>query len=114
MLFYRLIYFILILTASFVGFSQSYSGQVPQLKRYTPSEIIDPDYGIIRYNKLVPMMGGDSIRYTKDGYNAQGWQEDFYVSGKLVHKGFYADGFIKVFKNKLFFFSNIYIFFVLN
>ena len=99
MLFYRLIYFILILTASFVGFSQSYSGQVPQLKRYTPSEIIDPDYGIIRYNKLVPMMGGDSIRYTKDGYNAQGWQEDFYVSGKLVHKGFYADGFIKVFKN---------------
>ncbi|MCD6018973.1 MAG: hypothetical protein K0S53_2094 [Bacteroidetes bacterium] len=44
-------------------------------------------------------MGGDSIRYTKDGYNAQGWQEDFYVSGKLLHKGFYADGFIKVFKN---------------
>ncbi len=39
------------------------------------------------------------MRYTKDGYNAQGWQEDFYVSGKLLHKGFYADGFIKVFKN---------------
>ncbi len=99
MCFYRQIYFIFILTVSFTGFSQSYLKQVPQLKRYTPAEIIDPDYGIIRYNKLVPMMGGDSIRYTKDGYNAQGWQEDFYVSGKLVHKGFYADGFIKVFKN---------------
>lgn len=99
MVFSRLTYFILLLTTSFFSFSQSFSSQVPQLKKYKPSEIIDPDYGIIRYNKLVPMMGGDSMRYTKDGYNAQGWQEDYYESGKLLHKGFYADGFIKVFKN---------------
>lgn len=79
--------------------AQKFSDQVPQIKRYTPAEIIDPDYGIIRYNKLVPSIGGDSIRYTKDGYNAQGWQEDFYVSGKLLHKGFYADGQIKIFRN---------------
>ena len=98
--FYRLIYFIIIiLLTSTASFSQSYSKQVPQLKRYTPAEIIDPEYGIIRFNKLVPMMGGDSLRYTKDGYNAQSWQEDFYVSGKLLHKGFYLDGAIKVFKN---------------
>lgn len=97
--FYRLTYFILVLVASNVAFSQSFTSQVAQLKRYTPAEIIDPDYGIIRYNKLVPMMGGDSLRYTKDGYNAQNWQEDFYVSGKLLHKGFYQDGLIKVFKN---------------
>lgn len=98
--FYRLIYFIIIiLLTSTASFSQSYTKQVPQLKRYTPAEIIDPEYGIIRFNKLVPMMGGDSLRYTKDGYNAQSWQEDFYVSGKLLHKGFYLDGAIKVFKN---------------
>ena len=97
--FSRLTYFFLLSTISFFGYSQTFSSQVPQLKRYTPEEIIDADYGIIRFNKLVPMMGGDSIRYTKDGYNAQGWQEDYYVSGKLLHKGFYADGFIKVFKN---------------
>ena len=97
--FYRLIYFIVILIISISGFSQSFTSQVPQLKRYTPAEIVDPDYGIIRYNKLVPTIGGDSLRYTKDGYNAQGWQEDFYVSGKTLHKGFYVDGFIKVFKN---------------
>jgi antitoxin component YwqK of YwqJK toxin-antitoxin module len=81
------------------SFAQKFSDQVPQIKRYTPAEITDPDYGIIRYNKLVPSMSGDSIRYTKDGYNAQGWQEDFYVSGKLLHKGFYQDGQIKIFKN---------------
>jgi antitoxin component YwqK of YwqJK toxin-antitoxin module len=97
--FYRLTYFFFLSTISYIGYSQTFSSQVPQLKKYTPAEIIDPDYGIIRYNKLVPMMGGDSLRYTKDGYNAQGWQEDYYVSGKLLHKGFYADGFIKVFKN---------------
>lgn len=81
------------------AFSQRFSDQVPQIKRYTPSEIIDPNYGIIRYNKMVLDIGGDSIRYTKDGYNSQGWQEDYYTSGKLLHKGFYVDGFIKVFKN---------------
>jgi antitoxin component YwqK of YwqJK toxin-antitoxin module len=79
--------------------AQKFSDQVPQMKRYTVAEIVDPEYGIIRYNKLVPGEGGDSIRYTKDGYNAQGWQEDYYVSGKLLHKGFYVDGQIKIYKN---------------
>ena len=99
MYFCRLAITFFALTVSHSAFSQRFSEQVPQLKRYTPAEIIDPDYGIIRFNKLVPGMGGDSLRYTKDGYNAQGWQEDFYVSGKLLHKGFYVDGFIKIFKN---------------
>lgn len=87
-----------LLVASY-GFSQKFSDQVPQLKRYTPEEIIDPDYGIIKYNKMVKAIGGDSMRYTKDGYNADGWMEDFYVSGKILHKGFYEEGLIKVFKN---------------
>ncbi len=95
----RLISVLVGLIMSFSGFSQRFSNQVPQIKRYTPAEITDPDYGIIRYNKMVADIGGDSIRYTKDGYNSQGWQEDYYMSGKLLHKGFYADGFIKVFKN---------------
>ncbi len=99
MTFCKHIYTILVVITTIYGYAQSFSSQVPQVKKYTPEEIIDPDYGIIRYNKLVPMIGGDSMRYTKDGYNAQGWQEDFYVSGKLLHKGFYADGYIKVFKN---------------
>lgn len=97
--FQRLAYFIILLSITQTVFSQSFTSQVAQLKRYTPAEIIDPDFGIIRYNKLVPMMGGDSLRYTKDGYNSQSWQEDFYVSGKLLHKGFYLDGAIKIFKN---------------
>ncbi len=91
--------FIVLVTTTPLLMAQRYSDQVPQLKRYAPADIIDADYGIIRFNKLSPAMGGDSLRYTKDGYNAQGWQEDFYVSGKILHKGFYQDGFIKIFKN---------------
>lgn len=93
------IIFSVICLSGLTATAQRFSDQVPQLKRYTPAEITDPDYGIIRYNKMVAAIGGDSIRYTKDGYNAQGWQEDYYVSGKLLHKGFYVDGLIKIFKN---------------
>lgn len=90
---------VICVTSSNNLWSQRYMNQVPQVKRYTAAEIIDPDFGIFVYNKLVAIIGGDSLRYTKDGYNAQGWQEDFYVSGKTLHKGYYVDGSIKVFKN---------------
>ncbi len=70
-----------------------------ELYRPTQDEVVDAEYGIIIYNKLVPCMGGDSVRYNKVGYNAQSWQEDYYASGKLLHRGFYIDGQIKVFKN---------------
>lgn len=97
--FNRLIFVISLIVATYCSYAQRFSDQVPQLKRYTTKEVTDVDYGIVMYNKMVVSIGGDSIRYTKDGYNAQGWQEDFYVSGKLLHKGFYVDGYIKIFKN---------------
>ena len=93
------IFIFILLISFFNGICQRFSNQVPQLKRYTPQEITDPDYGIIIYNKMCAIIGGDSIRYTKDGYNVQGWMEDYYISGKTLHKGFYVDGFIKIFKN---------------
>ena len=95
----KTIFFLLLVFASGEVFPQRFANQVPQVKRYTPSEVLDPDYGIVIFNKMVLDIGGDSLRYTKDGYNAQGWQEDYYVSGKILHKGYYVDGSIKVFKN---------------
>lgn len=99
MTFYKTIIFLSVVFVSSNLFSQQYAKQVPLNKRFTPAEIIDPDYGIIIFNKMVQTIGGDSLRYTKDGYNAQGWQEDYYASGKILHKGYYVDGFIKIFKN---------------
>lgn len=85
--------------SSFIGLAQRFADQVPGIKRYTVEEAFDPTLGIKMYNKLVPSLGGDSIRYNNAGYNLQGWQEDYYMNGKLLHKGFYVDGQIKVFKN---------------
>jgi antitoxin component YwqK of YwqJK toxin-antitoxin module len=96
----RLVVFIITLSlSSMLGFGQRFADQVPGIKRYTVDEAFDPSLGIKMYNKLVPSIGGDSIRYNNAGYNLQGWQEDYYMNGKLLHKGFYVDGQIKVFKN---------------
>ena len=96
----RLQFLIIVLSLnSLVGLAQRFADQVPGLKRYTVAEAFDPEKGIKMYNKLVPSLGGDSIRYNNAGYNLQGWQEDYYTNGNLLHKGFYVDGQIKVFKN---------------
>lgn len=96
----RLVVLIFIFSLTFlVGQAQRFADQVPGIKRYTSEEVFDPEHGIKMYNKLVPSLGGDSIRYNNAGYNLQGWKEDYYMNGKLLHKGFYVDGQIKVFKN---------------
>jgi antitoxin component YwqK of YwqJK toxin-antitoxin module len=79
--------------------AQDYSSQIPLMKKYTPAEAVDSTYGITMYEKLTPLMGGDSVRYDKKGYNIQGWWDDYYVSGKLLHKGFYVDGQLRAYKN---------------
>jgi len=79
--------------------AQTYADQVPQLRKYKSSEVVDSAYGITLFDKMAPSLGGDSIRYDKKGYSAQGWQEDYYTSGKLLHKGFYVDGELRAFKN---------------
>ena len=78
---------------------QDFSSQVTGLRKYSPSEAIDPDYGIVIYDKLIFAIGGDSLRYNAKGYNIQGWKEDYYTDGSLLHKGYYEDGQLKVFKN---------------
>ncbi|PCJ83773.1 MAG: hypothetical protein COA57_10585 [Flavobacteriales bacterium] len=86
----------------FAGFAakaqQDLSGQIPKAKRYTPFEVIDQRYGIIMYEKLNKRLGGDSVRNCR-GYSCSGWIEDYYVNGKLLHRGYYVDGQLKIYKN---------------
>src|SRR3989344_1999054 len=65
---------------------------------YEPEQVIDPIYGINRYEKLNLFLGGDSIRNCT-GYACTGWVSDFYTNDQLLHKGFYADGKLKMYKN---------------
>ena len=78
-------------------------GQVPEEKKYSAAQVLDPDYGIKMYEKLNFQIGGDSVRNDKRGYAAQGWIQDLYESGAILHKGYYEDGHLKIYKN---FFEN--------
>ncbi len=74
-------------------------GQIPEPTKYKASKVLDPDYGIMMYEKLNFGIGGDSVRNDKKGYACQGWYEDVYESGALLHKGYYEDGHLKNYKN---------------
>jgi len=64
---------------------------------YTP-EILDSVDGLMLYEPLNMILWGDSTRIEK-GYAVSGWISDYYNDGKLLHKGYYIDGQLKVYKN---------------
>jgi len=74
-------------------------GQVAEQKRYEASKVIDSTYGIMMYEKLNFQTGGDSVRNDKKGYAYQGWISDLYMNGNVLHKGFYEEGHLKMYKN---------------
>lgn len=83
--------------------AQRFSDQLPPVKRYDTEEVLDSSGSIRIYDRLIGSIGGDSVRYNRDGYSLVGWCEDFYKSGKLLHRGFYKDGQLISFRN---FFEN--------
>ena len=62
------------------------------------SDIIDPIYGITIYEPLNLYLHSDSTRM-EEGYAVNGWKEDHYSTGELLHKGYYIEGQLKVYKN---------------
>lgn len=78
---------------------QIIKGDMKMSIKYVETKILDPDYGIQMYEKLNFTLGGDSVRNTSKGYACQGWVEDFYTSGQMLHRGFYVDGQLKIYKN---------------
>lgn len=68
-------------------------------KYYVFTEVYDSTMGIDIYEKLNRLMGGDSVRNNPKGYAAQGWWEDYYKSGTILHSGYYQDGMLTTYKN---------------
>jgi antitoxin component YwqK of YwqJK toxin-antitoxin module len=86
------------LLISCIGYSQiDLESQIPKDKKYDNS-IIDGIYGIQLYEPLNMTLEGDSVRM-ENGYAVSNWKEDFYEDGSLLHRGFYIDGQLKVYKN---------------
>ena len=100
--FCRKAFFFFILLSIFSHYShaqQIISGDKKQQKKYVEKEIYDEEYGIKMYEKLNFMVGGDSVRNISKGYACQGWVEDYYANGQMLHRGYYVDGQLKMYKN---------------
>ncbi len=72
--------------------------QVPEDEKYEPDKVIDSVYGIEMYKPLNFRLGGDSVRKCGD-YACRSWVEDKYKNGQVMHKGYYVDGQLKIYKN---------------
>jgi len=80
------------------GTTNELANQVPKKPIYDDS-IIDPVYGINIYDRLNLHLEADSIRQGLNGYAVQAWIEDHYANGNLLHRGYYIDGQLQVYKN---------------
>lgn len=67
--------------------------------RYNEKDVLDSLTGIDMYSRLIVALHGDSVIRSMAGNSLQGWNEDFYKSGKLLHRGYYVDGKLITFKN---------------
>lgn len=94
----KLILLLFLVIAAKTSFSQMFGNAVKIIK-YDGKEVVDSVYGIRMYDAVNPHIGGDSIRNSAKGYACQGWVQDQYLSGRLLHKGYYEDGQLKIYKN---------------
>lgn len=94
----RIIFLLIFITSVQPVFCQLF-GNVEEVIKYEAKKVVDSVYGIRMYDKLNFQTGGDSIRNNKKGYACQGWVQDLYESGKVLHKGYYEDGQLKIYKN---------------
>lgn len=76
---------------------QNLEDQLTKAPTYDQS-IVDDVYGITLYEPLNISLDGDSVRM-KRGYAVNGWIEDFYTDGKMLHRGYYIEGQLKIYKN---------------
>jgi len=95
------IYFLIISILIFQSYQAqgNMKGKSAASKVYSADAVIDRQYGINMYQPLNMMLGGDTVRNDANGYAANGYIQDFYSTGQLLHKGFYVDGLLKVYKN---------------
>lgn len=96
----RVIYLLISVLAFLrVGAQVNFKGQMPQQKVYNLKDIYDSTYGIQLFDKYNATLGGDSVRKSTEGYLCNGWVQDHYATGAMLHKGFYADGQVTLYTN---------------
>ena len=88
---------IFIASSTFAYTQTDLESQIPKEVKYDNS-VVDETYGIQLYEPLNMVLEGDSVRM-ENGYAVNNWKEDFYADGAMLHRGYYIDGQLKVYKN---------------
>lgn len=72
---------------------------IGQTSTKTPNVVIDSFFGIEAYEKLNGIYGDkDTMRRCND-LPCLGYVKDYYPDGTILHKGFYEEGRLKIYKN---------------
>lgn len=69
------------------------------ITRYTQAQVIDSCEGAIIYQRMMKVLELDYTQLKDLGYNVQGWNEEYYESGQLMHISYYKAGKVVLFKN---------------
>ena len=91
--------YFLIITLLLLQSIRAQKGKTAASNVYSSEVVIDKQYGVNMYKPLNMMLGGDTVRNDARGYATNGYVHDFYSTGQLLHKGFYVEGQLKVYKN---------------
>lgn len=70
---------------------------------YTQAQVVDSAEGMKIYAGIMKILQMDYELLYKDGGVAQGWNEEYYDNGQLMHISYYKEGKLVLFKN---FFEN--------
>ncbi|PCH93809.1 MAG: hypothetical protein COB85_06410 [Bacteroidetes bacterium] len=82
------------------GFVVDLGGEIPsEDDSIFYASVIDQVYGVEMYENLNHALGGDSTRYGYKKKLMRGWYEDYYPNAQLLHRGYYVDGHLKMYKN---------------
>lgn len=97
----QIIAILFISTSTF--FSQAKPLKHDYITRYTQAQVLDSCEGSIIYARMMKVLELDYKQLKDLGYNVQGWNEEYYESGQLMHISYYKGGKVVLFKN---FFEN--------
>ena len=91
-------FFYILFVLSYLSHTSTYA-QVKHGDTVNFVSVYDSIYGIAVYDPLNFNIGGDSTRSDLKGYATQGWLQDYYKTGQVLHKGYYINGQLKAYKN---------------
>ena len=69
------------------------------ITRYTQTQLVDSAEGMLIYKKMMHVLKLDFELLREQGSVVQGWNEEYFDNGQLMHISYYKEGNLVLFKN---------------